>query len=67
MGEGAMTAAHQKIETPLWAIKPTFDRPVEARPMKSKFYHPVFYNVPCCLLIACVDSGFSCGYFPLAY
>jgi len=23
--------------------------------------------VPCCLLIACVDSGFSCISFPFAY
>jgi len=67
-----MTAADQKVETPLWVIKPTFDRPVDARPInarpiKSEFYHTVFYNVPCCLLIAYVDSGFSCGYFPFAY
>ena len=37
-----MTADDQKVETPLWVIKPTFDRPVDARPIKSKFYHPVF-------------------------
>ena len=62
-----MTAADQKIDTPLWVIEPTFDLPVDARPIKSKFYHPVFHNVPCCLLIACVDSGCSGGYFPFAY
>ena len=36
MGERAMTAADQKIETAVWVIKPTFDRPVDARPIRSK-------------------------------
>jgi len=35
-------------------IKPAFDRP--AWPIKSRFYHPVSYSVPCYLLIAWLDS-----------
>ena len=41
------TAADQKIETLAWVIKPAFDRPGDARPIKSRFYHPVSYSVPC--------------------
>ena len=51
-----MMAADQKIETRAWVIKPAFDQPGDARPIKSRFYHPVSYSVPCYLLIACLDS-----------
>jgi len=50
------TAADQKIETPAWVIKPAFDRPGDARQIKSWFYRPVSYSVPCCLLITCLMS-----------
>jgi len=42
-----------------WVIKPTFDPPDDA--IKSLFYHPVSDSA-LLLLIAYLDSRFSCGY-----
>ena len=51
-------AADQKIETRAWVIKPAFDRPGDARPIKSRFHHPVSYSVPCYLVTHRL-SGFT--------
>jgi len=48
MGRSApQTAADQNIEKPAWVMKRTFDRPTGgvARPIKSRFHHPVSYSV----------------------
>jgi len=46
-------------ECPKFRGKPVFDRPGDARPIKSKYYHPVSYSVPCYLLIAWQTGGVS--------